>query len=167
MRDGVGGAGQQGSQVLLCTDRAVSYYCCALAGAGGHGLGCGPLTAWDGSDSLRLGREQVARVVTQHPSQRGWNSVADSGLHTDGTYLPCAQATEAAINLASGPLTAWDIPDSLRLGHERSAEVAMRRALCGTPLNARLTFARDGSVRIQVGSGPKVLTPDPKQCRHQ
>ncbi len=93
--------------------------------------------------------------------------MADSRLHTDGIVLPCAQATEAAINMGSGPLSAWDIPDSLRLGHEQSEEVAMRRALCGTPLNTRLTFARDGSVRIQVGSGPRVLTPYPKQCRRQ
>ena len=99
------------------------------------------------------------------PSKRGWNSVAEQGLHTDGMYLSCAQATEAAVNMGSGPLTAWDIPDSLRLGHERSEEVAMRRALCGTPVSARLTFARDGSVRIQVGSGTRVLTPYPKQCR--
>lgn len=68
MRDGVGGAGRQGSQIFLCTDRAVSYYCCALQAQAAMALGSGPLAAWDGPDSLRLGREQVAHVVTQHPS---------------------------------------------------------------------------------------------------
>ena len=50
----------------------------------------------------------------------------------------------------AGRLTAWDIPDSMRLGHEYAADVVLRRALCNTPLSARLTFARDGSIRIQV-----------------
>ncbi|KAK9821325.1 hypothetical protein WJX81_004610 [Elliptochloris bilobata] len=61
-------------------------------------------------------------------------------------------ASEAAVSATSGRLTAWDIPDSLRLGYEYAADVVLRRALCGTPLSARLTFARDGSVWIQ-GSG--------------
>lgn len=61
------------------------------------------------------------------------------------------QAAEAALGASAAPLSAWDVPDSLRLGHELVVGVALRRALCGTPLSAQLTFARDGSIRIQVG----------------
>lgn len=63
------------------------------------------------------------------------------------------QSAEAAVSASAGRITAWDIPDSLRLGHEYAADVALRRALCDAPLSARLTFARDGSVRIQVCVG--------------
>ena len=57
------------------------------------------------------------------------------------------------MSASAGRITAWDIPDSMRLGHDYAADVVLRRSLCETPLSARLTFARDGSVRIQVCLG--------------
>ena len=57
------------------------------------------------------------------------------------------------MSASSGRITAWDIPDSMRLGHDYAADMVLRRSLCETPLSARLTFARDGSVRIQVCLG--------------
>ena len=63
------------------------------------------------------------------------------------------QAAEAAVSASAGRITAWDISDSMRLGHDYAADVVLRRSLGETPLSARLTFARDGSVRIQVCLG--------------
>jgi hypothetical protein len=61
------------------------------------------------------------------------------------------QAAEAAAGASTGPLTAWDVPDSLRLGHEPVVAVGpLLRAADDASLTARLTPARDGSIRVQV-----------------
>ena len=36
------------------------------------------------------------------------------------------QAAEAAVSASAGRVTAWDIPDSLRLGHDHAGEVVLR-----------------------------------------
>jgi hypothetical protein len=68
------------------------------------------------------------------------------------------QAAEAAAGASTGPLTAWDVPDSLRLGHEPVVAVGpLRRAADDASLCAQLTLARDGSIRIQVNVPLRLL----------